>query len=94
MFDYRFYFMISGILHYTKANQCKAKMILILPKYSKEYMNQHPQLFRHYSYEEYLENLNEIYAPARENGLLEIVEIDISDEEISKIEETIKQNKE
>lgn len=80
--DYRIYFMISRIYHYSKANQIKAKLVLLVPRYSKEFLAQKDGWPHHRDSSELILRLKELYSPAIENGWLEIEEIDISKEEI------------
>ena len=85
--DFRLYYMISKIYHYSKANKTQAKMILIIPKlpqtcheelFGGSMMNRNP--------EKILERLYENYSPAIKSGLLEITEINITEDEFKAIE--------
>ena len=87
LFDFRLYFMISRVFYYSQANKVKAKMILVLPKFSDEYIHKNDELLRAYDLNRAVPKIKEIYAPAIQNDLLEIVEIDITDDEIKQIED-------
>lgn len=89
--DFRLYYMISKIYHYSKANQVQAKMIILIPKLPKAYhdeyfgnsmMNRNP--------EKNMERLTECFLPAIKSGLLEIMEMDITEDEIKAIENELK----
>ncbi len=84
--DYRLYFMISKIYHYARANQVKAKMILLVPIYSKEYIDTKPEWLRWGGPSAMLDRLKTIYAPAILNGLLDVVGIKVSLEDMKQIE--------
>lgn len=86
IFDFRLYFMISRVIYYSQSNKVKAKMMLLVPKFSETYINNHSEQFRHNLPNRLSQKLREIYAPAIQNDLLEIVEIEITDEEMKQIE--------
>ncbi len=88
LMDYKIYFMISRVYHYSKANQVKAKLVLVVPKYSKEYIESKPQWLRSENPSELIIRLKELYSPAIENGWLEIVEIDVSQKEMQALEKS------
>lgn len=87
LFDFRLYFMISRVFYYSQANKVKAKMILVLPKFSDAYIQKNTELMRAYDLNRAIPKIKEIYAPAIQNDLLEIVEIDIPDDAIKLIED-------
>ena len=84
--DFRLYFMISRVYHYSQANQTKAKMILIVPKYSEEYILTRPERFRYNNPQRMNNRIAELYAPAVKNNLLDIVEIGFNEEELKELE--------
>ena len=86
LFDYRLYFMISRVYYYSQANKVKAKMIIVLPKYSESYLKKNSEQFRINDHDRYVQKLKEMYTPAIQNDLLEIVEISVSDNEMEQIE--------
>lgn len=86
IFDFKLYFMISRVLYYSQSNKVKAKMMLLIPKFSEAYINNHLDQFRHNQANRLSQRLREMYAPAIQNDLLEIVEIEITDDEIKQIE--------
>lgn len=86
LFDYRLYFMISRVYYYSQANKVKAKMIIVLPKYSESYLKKNSEQLRIYDHDRYVQKLKEMYAPAIQNDLLEVVEISVSDGEMEQIE--------
>ena len=91
-FDYRLYFMISRIYYYSQVNKVKSKMILVFPKYTDSYVEKNPGRFRSSSSDDFVKRLHEMYAPAIQNELLEIVEINVTDEEMADIESKVKES--
>lgn len=85
--DFRLYFMISRVYHYSQANQSKAKMILIVPKYPDEYVKKRAERFRYRDHKRMRDRLAEMYTPAIKNDLLEIVEIEFKYEELIDFEQ-------
>ena len=90
-FDFKLYFMISRVFYYSQSNKVKAKMILLLPKFTETYISNHSEHFRHYLPNRFSQRLKDMYAPAIQNDLLEIVEIEITDDEMKQIENEIKE---
>lgn len=86
IFDFKLYFMISRVLYYSQSNKVKAKMMLLIPKFSETYINDHLDQFRHNRANRLTQRLREMYAPAIQNDLFEIVEIEITDDEMKQIE--------
>lgn len=84
--DFRLYFMISRVYHYSQANQTKAKMVLIVPKYSDENNLTKAERYRYGNSQRMNNRLAEIYAPAIKNDLLDIAEISFSNEELTEME--------
>lgn len=84
--DFRLYFMISRVYHYSQANQTKAKMVLIVPKYSDENNSTKVERYRYSNSQRMNNRLAEIYAPAIKNDLLDIIEISFSNEELADME--------
>ena len=91
LFDYKLYFMISRVLYYSQSNKVKAKMILIIPRYSEKFINDYYYPGRYSQHNKFSERLKEIYAPAIKNDLLEIVEINITDDDIEQLENELKE---
>ena len=83
--------MISRVFYYSQSNKVKAKMILLLPKFTETYISNHSEHFRHYLPNRFSQRLKDMYAPAIQNDLLEIVEIEITDDEMKQIENEIKE---
>ncbi|MDF3005320.1 MAG: hypothetical protein K0S22_1792 [Oscillospiraceae bacterium] len=85
--DFKLYYMISKIYHYSKANKTQAKMVLIIPKLPQTC---HEELFGdsmiNRNPEKIFERLFENYSPAIKSGLLEITEIVITEDEFKAIE--------
>lgn len=88
-FEFKLYFMVSRVFYYSQSNKVKAKMMLLLPKFTESYISNHPEDFRHYPPNRLAQRLKEIYAPAIQNDLLEIIEIELSDDEMKLIENEI-----
>ncbi len=92
--DFRLYYMISKIYHYAKVNKISAKLLLIVPKYSQEFFDKHLSgmtLIR--SQGQNILRLKEIYAPAIKNDLMEIVELELSDDECRSLLQEVTQPK-
>lgn len=85
--DFRLYFMISRVYHYSRANKVKAKTILIVPKYTQEYIDSCPEWLRFSNPSRLVERLKDMYMPAIKNDLLEVVEVDLSTDDMRSIEE-------
>ena len=85
VYDNRFYFQISRVYHYSHYNNVKAKMVLLLPIYQEKYVKNNPELFRNRDPKIWVRRIKEIYSPAIENGLLEIIEINISEDDLESI---------
>lgn len=80
--DFRLYYMISKIYHYAKVNKVSAKLLLIVPKYSQEFLDNHlSEVASLRNQAQNIIRLKEIYAPAIKNDLMEIVEIELSNDE-------------
>lgn len=92
MLDFRLYFMISRVYYYSQANKVKAKMILILPQFTEEYISKHFEETVFYSSSRYIQRLKDTFRPAIQNELFEIVEIKITDEDMEKIEAEAKKH--
>ena len=88
-FEFKLYFMVSRVFYYSQSNKVKAKMMLLLPKFTESYISNHPEDFRHYPPNRLAQRLKGIYAPAIQNDLLEIIEIELSDDEMKLIENEI-----
>ena len=86
MLDFRLYFMISRVYYYSQANKVKAKLILILPQFTEEYISKHPEEMRYYSPARYVQRLKDTFKPAIQNELFEIVGIKITDEDMQRLE--------
>jgi hypothetical protein len=85
--DFKLYYMISKIYHYSSANQTKAKLILVIPKLPPTNFNEYSaSLMNQRDSERSLERFNKNYSPAIKNGLLEIVEIEITEDDFKAIE--------
>ncbi|MBR3973707.1 MAG: hypothetical protein IKJ99_07115 [Oscillospiraceae bacterium] len=82
--DERIYYMLSQINRYVNTNKVNAKLVIILPKFSKNGLE---MVVGHAGRnQERLPSLmRSRYKQAIENGLLEIAEIEIADEEVAKM---------
>lgn len=87
MFEYRLYFMISRVYYYSQANKVKSKLILVMPKFTDEYIQNHFDEMRcHYSMRT-VQRYKDIFRPAIQNDLFEIIGILITEDDIRHIEE-------
>lgn len=75
---YNLYYLLSKVYYYRKANQLHAKVALIVPNLPESYWKDrwHPDASKMIS------NLQETFAPAIKNNLLEIVPIEITQNDL------------
>ena len=78
---YNLYYLLSKIYHYGKANQLHTEMVLIVANLPESYWNKkgYPGISR------VISKLQETFAPAIKNNLLEIVPIEITQRDLDKI---------
>ncbi len=82
---YNLYYLLSKVYYYRKANQLHAKVVLILPNPPESYWKD-----RWYSsISKVISNLQETFAPAIKNNLLEIVPIEITQGDLDTINKEI-----
>ena len=82
---YNLYYLLSKVYYYRKANQLHAKVVLILPNLPESYWKD-----RWYSsISKVISNLQETFAPAIKNNLLEIVPIEITQGDLDTINKEI-----
>ena len=89
---YRFYYMISLILQYARSNKKSAKLVLLVPNIPNEILSQYFNFGHTYSQEKELERLRDNFQPAIQNGFLELVTIDFTEEECISIINSIQTN--
>lgn len=77
MFFYNLYYYLSKVLYYRKANQLQAKVILLLPILPESYWQ--GRIYR--GKERMIRSVQETFAPAIKNNLLEIIPVEVSEEE-------------
>lgn len=87
LLDFKLYFMISRVYYYSQSNKVKAKMILVIPKYTETYINKHSESFKYQTPTKFAQRIKEVYSPAIQNDLFEVVEIEVSDDEMQKLED-------
>lgn len=82
---YNLYYLLSKIYYYRKANQLHAKMVLIVPELPESYWKDRwfPGISK------VISNLQETFAPAIKNNLLEIVTIEITQSDLDMINKEI-----
>lgn len=78
---YNLYYLLSKIDYYRKANQLNAKMILILADLPESYRT----VKHHFDKNEMISNIQETFAPAIKNNLLEIVQIELTENDLNLI---------
>lgn len=86
LFDFRLYFMISRVYYYGQANKAKTKLIMLIPQFSESYIANRSEVLR-FTPSRFVSRLKDMYLPAIQNELFEIVEIKITDEEMKHLEE-------
>lgn len=82
---YRWYYMISLILQYAKTNKKSAKLVLLTPRLPPSIQSQFFNGSLPRNLERDIERVKENFQPAIQNGFLEIVEIDFTEEECQTI---------
>ena len=87
----RIYYLLSKINQYRQNNRCDAKLIIVVPIVDRTAFQGVNE--RHYAYHDVtkiLPRFKEKFAPAIENNLLEIAEIEITAEDIAEIEQEMR----
>lgn len=84
---YSLYYLLSKVYHYRKANQLYAKMVLILPDLPESYYKDRTN----YGGKNVTASLQETFAPAIKNNLLEIVLIEITQNDLDTINREIEE---
>ena len=82
---YNLYYLLSKVYYYRKANQLHAKVALIIPNFPEYYWRD--QVYSDAS--KIISNLQETFAPAIKNNLLEIVPIEITQSDLDMINKEI-----
>lgn len=79
------YYLISRVYYYRKANQSHARVILIIPRFPESYWKKqsYPRTGRT------IDKLQETFAPAIKNNILEIVSIEITQEDLDAMNKEI-----
>lgn len=81
-YEYRLYYEISKIYHYAAAKKTVAKLVLLVPMLPRQY---HEKLYGdaglYRDPHRNVERLKERFAPAIKNQLLEVVEVQLSEDE-------------
>lgn len=75
---YNLYYLLSKVYYYRKANQLHAKLALIVPNLPESYWKDR----WHSGASKMISNLQETFAPAIKNNLLEIVPIEITQNDL------------
>lgn len=75
---YNLYYLLSKVYYYRKANQLHAKVALIIPNLPESYWKDR----WHSDASKIISNLQETFAPAIKNNLLEIVPIEITQNDL------------
>ena len=86
---YRWYYMISLILQYAKTNQKSAKLVLLTPRLPPSIEAQFFSGPLRRNLERDIERVRNNFQPAIQNGFLEIVVIDFTEDECSTIINTL-----
>lgn len=86
---YRWYYMISLILQYAKTNKKSAKLVLLTPRLPLSIQSQFFNGALPRNLERDIERVKDNFQPAIQNGFLEIVEIDFTEEECQAILTTL-----
>ena len=79
---YMLYHLLSKIYHYRVSKQKQAKLLFVLPIISEK---SKARLYMHSYPGQSIERLKELFSPAIKNDLLELVQIEVSDEEVNDI---------
>ena len=81
----RFYHLLSKIYHYRTAKKLQAKLVLLVPIVSEKKADELSYGMRGMPKERFCG----YFAPAIKNNLLELIEIEVSDDEIEKIKKQV-----
>lgn len=84
---YNLYYLLSKIYYYSKANQLRAKMVLIIPNLPESYPNLPESYGRNrlpYNARQ-VANIQKYFAPAIKSDLLEIANIEITEQDLEAI---------
>lgn len=84
----RLYYLLSQISRYANANKVNAKLVIIFPKFSKTGLEMVLGCSMR-NQERLPAQLRSQYKPAIESGLLEIAEIEITDDEVEKMKKDL-----
>lgn len=84
----RFYHLLSKVYYYRTAKKLQAKLVLLAPSISEEKSDELSFNMRGITKERFCE----YFSPAIKNNLLELIEIQISDEEIENIKNQVLNN--
>lgn len=87
---YRWYYMISLILQYAKTNQKSAKLVLLIPKLPDSVQTQLSNVGAVRNVDREIERVRNNFQPAIQNGFLEIVPIELTEDECAAIFESLK----
>ena len=79
---YMLYHLLSKIYHYRVSKQKQAKLLFVLPIISEK---SKARLYMHSYPGQSIDRLKELFSPAIKNDLLELVQIEVSDEEVNDI---------
>lgn len=87
---YRWYYMISLILQYAKTNKKSAKLVLLTPKLPDSVLAQLSNVGVVRNVDREIERVRNNFQPAIQNGFLEIVPIELTEDECAAILESLK----
>ena len=82
---YKFYYMISLVIHYARINKKSAKLVLLTPKYPPAFLLELYGDSPARNIDKELERLRNNFNPAIQNGFLEIVPIEYTLDECIKM---------
>lgn len=87
---YRIYYMTSLVLRYAQINNKSAKLILLMPKFDRDWLLEFYGAMRANREDREIERFQRIFQPAIKNGFLEMKFIEYSEDECNNIISLIK----
>lgn len=89
---YYLYHMLSKIYYYRNTTQQQAKLVLLAAQLPESYYSNHTSYMINAMTERRLANLQKTFTPAIRNQLLEIIPMEITDDDISRIRKEVEES--
>lgn len=89
---YYLYHMLSKIYYYRNTTQQQAKLVLLAAQLPESYYSNHTSYMINAMTERRLANLQKTFTPAIRNQLLEIIPMEITDDDITRIRKEVEES--